>query len=235
MQTLQSPSPSHHSYNEGIYTSSIKSMKRDRYHAANIADVMLGRGIDQIFYARVSTTDLVALDLRGNKPPKILFKAPDSFLRGSSIIDGKALESLEGVIIDEKFLWDAAETDSILEYSKLGRIGYLKRIADGFSSPEEVMQDPIWNVLSRADNDAYRNVLRSYANCAFSLKSDIRLMSINLDKPTERRWDTVMQSMIENDYLLLPLIFASLPYSTITIQNSQPEFSQEAPLIGIKE
>ena len=210
----QSPAPIYKAFQKGTYIDSRNQIGQQGYHAANTADVMVYRGINQMFLQRIATTDLIAFNLRGKSPPKILFEAPDSFLRGSSIVDGKVLDDLEGIVVDEV---------------------RLKRVAEGFQNPQDVIQDPLWNALSRADQTRYGNVLELHAKFAYSLKKGASLMAIKLQAPRGRFIEIIEPSMGPNDYLILPLMIESLPQSDITVQGPLPEYSQEDPLIGIKE
>ena len=221
-RTPQGPTPMYRTFQEGTYINSMNKALQEGYRAANIVDVMWGRGREQLFLQRVATTDLIAFNLRGEELPKILFEAPESFLRGSSIIGKEELDSLEGVLIEKDYLSHAAE---------------------GFLNPKDVMLDPLWNILSRADQEKHEktrrwkeheNILSWYTRSAYELNSGSRLMAIRL-QPTGDPIEMTKLSMSSNDYLILPLIIESLHESNIVVQTSLPEYSQEVPLIGIRD
>lgn len=221
METMQGPMPKYMAVLEGNYITAINNMPSN-FRGADITDVMWGRGTDQIFYQRVATTNLAALNLRGKEPTRILHGTPPSFLRGSSIIGKEELDSLEGVLVDED---------------------YSNHLAKGFLNPKDVMQDPIWIKLSRADKEKHEktrrwieheNTLSWYTHYAYELNSGSRLMAIRL-QPTGDDIEELKKTMSLNDYLIVPLIIESLHESNIVAQNSLPSKKQEAPLIGIRD
>ena len=88
-----------------------------------------------------------------------------------------------------------------------------------FQNPQDVIQDPLWNALSRADQTRYGNVLELHARFTYSLKNGASLMAIKLQAPRGRFIEIIEPSMGPNDYLILPR-FSRLNPSLLTTQYS---------------